>query len=109
MVFRNLKKLTDDAVALFSSGGKEIIFKPPYEECVKKFSQAFIQLLNIAPTVNSVSDLKDENEELEFIKAFRELIRIKNELTTFADFTFNDLSMKINCSKITKASIWTYI
>lgn len=93
VVFRNLKKLTDDAVALFSSGGKEIIFKPPYEECVKKFSQAFIQLLNIAPTVNSVSDLKDENEELEFIKAFRELIRIKNELTTFADFTFNDLSM----------------
>lgn len=93
VVFRNLKKLTDDAVALFSSGGKEVIFKPPYEECVKKFSQAFIQLLNIAPTVNSVSDLKDENEELEFIKAFRELIRIKNELTTFADFTFNDLSM----------------
>lgn len=93
VVFRNLKKATDDAVALFSSGGKEIIFKPPYEECVKKFSHAFIELLKITPTVNSVSDLKDENEELEFIKAFRELMRIKNELTTFADFSFNDLSM----------------
>ena len=106
VVFRNLKKLTDDAVALFSSGGKEIIFKPPYEECVKKFSQAFIQLLNIAPTVNSVSDLKDENEELEFIKAFRELIRIKNELTTFADFTFNDLSMNEQLFEDYKSKYW---
>jgi len=93
VVFRNLKKLTDDAVALFSNGGKEVIFKLPYEECVKKFSQAFIELLNIAPTVNSVSHLQDENEELEYIKAFRELMRIKNELTTFSDFTFDDLSM----------------
>jgi type I restriction enzyme R subunit len=43
--------------------------------------------------VNSVSDLKDENEELEYIKAFRELMRLKNVLTTFADFSFTDLSM----------------
>ncbi len=93
VVFRNLKKATDDAVALFSSGGNEVIFKPPYEECVAKFGQAFIELLKIALTVNSVSELKDENEELEFVKAFRELMRIKNELTTFSDFTFNDLSM----------------
>lgn len=93
VVFRNLKQATDDAVALFSSGGNEIIFKPPYEESVKKFSEAFKQLLNIAPTVDSVSELKDENEELEFIKAFRDLMRIKNELTTFADFTLDDLSM----------------
>jgi len=93
VVFRNLKKATDDAVALFSSGGNDVIFKLPYEQCIKKFGQAFIELLKIAPTVNSVSELKDENEELEFIKAFRELMRIKNELTTFSDFTFNDLSM----------------
>lgn len=93
VVFRNLKKATDDAVALFSSGGNEIIFKPPYEECVEKFGQAFIELLQTTPTVNSVSELKDENKELEFVKAFRELMRIKNELATFSDFTFDDLSM----------------
>ena len=94
IVFRNLKKATDDAITLFSNkDAKDIIIMQPYENYVKKFSQAFIDLLKIAPTVNSVSDLKDENEELEYIKAFRELMRLKNVLTTFADFSFNDLSM----------------
>jgi len=94
IVFRNLKRATDDAITLFSNkDAKDIIIMQPYENYVKKFSQAFIDLLKIAPTVNSVSDLKDENEELEYIKAFRELMRLKNVLTTFADFSFNDLSM----------------
>ena len=94
VVFRNLKQATDDAIALFSNkDAKDIIIMQPYEDYVKKFSQAFIQMLQIAPTVDSVSDLKDENEELEFIKAFRELMRIKNVLTTFADFNFDHLVM----------------
>ena len=45
----------------------------------------------IAPTVKSVDDLPSEKEELEFIKAFRELMRIKNVLITFADFSWEDL------------------
>lgn len=94
VVFRNLKQATDDAITLFSNkDAKDIIIMQPYEGYVKKFSQAFVELLKIAPTVNSVADLKDENEELEYIKAFRELMRLKNVLTTFADFSFNDLSM----------------
>ena len=94
VVFRNLKQATDDAIALFSNkDAKDIIIMQPYEDYVTKFSQAFTDLLKIAPTVNSVSDLKDENEELEYIKAFRELMRLKNVLTTFADFSFDDLSM----------------
>lgn len=94
VVFRNLKQATDDAITLFSNkDAKDIIIMQPYEDYVKKFSKAFVELLKIAPTVNSVADLKDENEELEYIKAFRELMRLKNVLTTFADFSFNDLSM----------------
>lgn len=94
VVFRNLKKATDDAVALFSNkDAKDIIMLEPYEEYVKKFTQAFIGLLNVAPTVNSVNDLVSEENELEFIKAFRELMRLKNVLTTFADFSFDDLVM----------------
>ncbi|MBN2221752.1 MAG: hypothetical protein JW708_06035, partial [Vallitaleaceae bacterium] len=71
---------------------EEIIMKP-YEEYVKKFNEAFIELLKIAPTVNSVNDLQTEEDELKFIKAFRELMRIKNILTTFADFKWEDLAM----------------
>lgn len=94
VVFRNLKQATDDAVALFSNkDAKDIIMLEPYEEYVKKFSQAFIDLLKVAPTVNSVNDLPSEVEELEFIKAFRELMRLKNVLTTFADFSFDHLVM----------------
>lgn len=94
VVFRNLKKATDEAVALFSNkDAKDIIMMEPYEVYVKKFTQAFIGLLNVAPTVNSVNDLVSETDELEFIKAFRELMRLKNVLTTFADFKWEDLVM----------------
>lgn len=92
--FRNLKKATDDAIALFSNkDAKEVIFIPPYEEFVNKFNLAFAELLKIAPTVKSVDLLESEVEELKFVKAFRELIRLQNTLVTFADFNFDDLAM----------------
>ena len=94
VVFRNLKKATDDAIALFSNkDAKDIIIIAPSEEYVEKFTAAFIDLLKITPTVDSVNKLKDEDQQLEFIKAFRELIRLKNVLTTFADFQWPDLAM----------------
>ena len=92
--FRNLKGATDDAISLFSNiNAKDEIIMQPYEEYVSKFNQAFITLLQITPTVNSVNDLQDEEKELEFIKAFRELMRLKNVLATFTEFDFSDLSM----------------
>lgn len=92
--FRNLKQATDDAITLFSNiNAKDEIIMQPYEDYVQKFNEAFIKLLQIAPTVNSVNDLPSEVEELEFIKAFRELMRIKNVLGTFTEFTFEDVSM----------------
>jgi len=92
--FRNLKGATDEAISLFSNiNAKDEIIMQPYEEYVAKFNQAFIALLQIAPTVNSVNDLPSEEKELEFIKAFRELMRLKNVLATFTEFDFVDLSM----------------
>ena len=94
VVFRNLKQATDDAIALFSNkDAKDIIIMEPYEDYVRKFGIAFSDLLKITPTINSVNDLPSETEELEFIKAFRELMRIKNVLTSFADFSFDHLAM----------------
>ena len=92
--FRNLKEATDDAIALFSNpDAKDEIIMQPYKEYVTSFNKAFIGLLQIAPTVDSVTDLPSEEEELQFIKAFRELMRLNNVLTTFTEFTFDDLSM----------------
>lgn len=94
IVFRNLKNATDEAITLFSNKEAiEVIIMKPYEDYVKKFNEAFIELIKITPTVNSVNDLKSEDDELEFIKAFRELMRIKNILTAFADFKWEDLAM----------------
>lgn len=95
IAFRNLKYATDEAITLFSNKEAiEVIIMKPYEEYVKKFNDAVIELLKVAPTVNSVDDLQTEYDELEFIKSFRELIRIKNILTAFADFNWADLAIE---------------
>lgn len=94
VVFRNLKKATDEAITLFSNKEAiEVIIMEPYEDYVGKFDAAFIELLKITPTVNSVNGLVSEEDELEFIKAFRELMRLKNVLDTFSDFNWEDLAM----------------
>ena len=92
--FRNLKKATDDAILLFSNkDAKEIIIMEPYEDYVTQFNTAVGTLMGITPTIKSIDSLVDENAELEFIKAFRELIRLKNVLIAFADFSWVDLMM----------------
>jgi type I restriction enzyme R subunit len=94
VVFRNLKKATDDAITLFSNKEAiEVIIMQPYEDYVEKFDETYNKLLDITPTVDSVNDLVSEEDELEFIKAFRELIRLKNTITTFANFDWEDLAM----------------
>ena len=94
VVFRNLKKVTDEAITLFSNKEaiEDIIMKP-YEDYIKKFNEAYINLLKITPTVKSVDNLVSEEDELEFIKAFREVMRLKNTMGTFADFDWEDLAM----------------
>lgn len=92
--FRNLKKATDDAIALFSNkDAKEVILMEPYENYVEKFREALEKMKQIAPTVDSVNDLRSEEEEFEFVKAFRELLRLKNVLSGFADFDENEIGI----------------
>lgn len=93
--FRNLKKATDDAITLFANKeAEEIIIMEPYEEYVDIFNKAFAALLTVTPDVTSVDGLSDESQELEFIKAFRDLMRLKNQLSTFVDFTWEHLDME---------------
>lgn len=94
VTFRNLKTRTDQAITLFSNKDAiEVIIMKPYEDYAEKFNQAVGELLNITPTTDSVNDLISEEDELKFIQAFRSLLRIKNMLSTFSDFKWEDLEM----------------
>jgi type I restriction enzyme R subunit len=92
--FRNLKQATDEAIALFSKkDAKEAIMIGPYEEYVGKFNDALGEMRKLVPTVGSVDALADENEELHFVQYFRQLLRLRNILESFSDFSFMDLAM----------------
>jgi type I restriction enzyme R subunit len=95
LAFRNLKQDTDDAIALFSDkNAKETIIIAPYEVQVKEFNEAYKKLMVIAPTIDSVNDLETEEDELEFAKAFRDVMRLKNVLSTFIEFAWQDVYME---------------
>jgi type I restriction enzyme R subunit len=94
VAFRNLKKATDEAITLFSNvDAIDVIIMEPFEDYVEKFNQAVTKLKEITPTIDSVDNLQTEEDELKFIKSFRELMRLKTVLTTFSDFSFDDLGL----------------
>lgn len=92
--FRNLKAATDQAIELFANKDAiEDIVLAPYENYLERFAKAAENLQAITPTVESVDDLLTEEDEAKFIQAFREIIRLKNVLDCFTQFSFDDLPM----------------
>lgn len=92
--FRNLKAKVDEAIALFSNkDADETILIAPYQEYVDRFNEAVMELLKIAPTPSAVDKLVSEDDILAFVRAFRELIRIRNVLTSFTEFCDDDLAL----------------
>jgi len=92
--FRNLKKATDDAITLFSNKEaiEEVVVKP-YEDYIERFNKAVENVLSIAPAFDDVNELISETDQMEFVKAFRELMRVRNVLMTFTEFDHDDLLM----------------
>ena len=92
--FRNLKLATDKALALFGDeNAKEIVFKKPFDEQKNDFENKLKELREKVPTVASVDNLQGEEEKAIFVKSFRDLLRIKSSLETFAEFSFNELGI----------------
>lgn len=92
--FRNLKEATDKALALYGDeNAKEVVFKKPYEEQKKEFEEKLAKLREEAPSVDSVDGLQGEQEKANFVQSFRDLLRIKSSLETFAEFSFEDLGI----------------
>lgn len=94
LVFRNLKDATDKAITLFSNKEAiEEIILPPFEAIAKRFDEALQDLLEVAPTPQSVDGLISEEDEAAFIQAFRALLRAKNVLESFTDFDWATLGI----------------
>ena len=92
--FRNLKEKVDEAIALFSNrDAKDQILIEPYETYVDRFNEAVKLLMDVAATPGAVDKLESEEDTFAFVQAFRELMRLRNVLTTFAEFRDDDLAM----------------
>jgi type I restriction enzyme R subunit len=94
LAFRNLKEATDKAITLFSNKEAiEEIILPPFEAIAKRFDEALQELLKIAPTPQNVDELVSEEDEAAFIQAFRALLRAKNVLESYTDFSWAALGI----------------
>jgi type I restriction enzyme R subunit len=94
MCYRNLKPQADEAFTLFSNKQpKEYIEVPDLNGLAEDFSKALEALKAIAPDVQSVDHLPDEDAQAGFVKRFRLLMRLKNQLETFSGFDINVLGM----------------
>lgn len=92
--FRNLKDKTDEAITLFSNKEAidEIIVEP-YETYVSKFNEAVEKMLELVPQVRSVDDLYTEEDKMQFILAFRNLMRLYKKMSHYTEFTWEDLEI----------------
>ncbi|OUR90918.1 deoxyribonuclease HsdR [Flavobacteriales bacterium 34_180_T64] len=94
LAFRNLKKATDDAITLFSNKeALETVLMPSYDAIAEKFDEALKNLRNIAPSYESVDDFPSEEEDAQFVQAFRKLMRSMNVLQSYTDFEWDDLTI----------------
>lgn len=92
--FRNLKPNTDQAITLFSNKEAiETILLAPYEDYLDQFNAAVAALRDIASTPGAVDGLKSEVDQLAFVRAFRDLIRLRNVLTSFTEFDAKALDL----------------
>ena len=88
--YRNLKKQTDDALALFSKAQDTSgIIVPDYDFFVEKFNEMVIKLKEIAATPAAVDTMQSEDDQKLFVVTFRELTKYLQSLHTFIEFNFD--------------------
>lgn len=95
--YRNLKKNTDDALALFSqSNDTDGILAKSFEYYVQKFNELAIKLKEIAPMPSSVDMIMDEETQKNFVVTFRELSKYLLSLQTFVEFKIERDSIEMS-------------
>lgn len=85
--YRNLKQATDKALRLFSDKKPfSNVTIPEMSVFLGQYETAVAQLKTLTPNCQNVDDLKLEAEQLKFVEAFREVLRLNNLLNMFTEF-----------------------
>jgi len=92
--FRNLKKATDQAIRLYSDkDALETVLMKSFDEYLDQFNTLLSILETSYPTMESVDKLEGEEAKKGFIELFRNLLRIKTRLNSFAEFSFEKVAL----------------
>ena len=93
--FTNLKDNVDNAIALFSDPDAiDGIIIPPYETFVKWFNEDLKRLFKLVKTAAEALELQSEKDKESFVLIFRDLIRNKNKLDIFTEFSWDDVNIE---------------
>ncbi len=87
--FRDLEQETNDALALFGNkDAKSIVLLKPYAEYYGEYQERVEKLAGNYPLSQPIVG---EAAQIEFIKVFGSILRLKNILTSFDDFAGNEI------------------
>ena len=94
VAFRDLKSNVDEALELFGDRDKnDIVLKKEYKEIKKEFIEKFNQFKSTFTSPKEVLNLKSEEKKIEFVKSFRELLKLNSSLETYTEFSFDDVEV----------------
>ena len=97
--FRNQQQETDEAIQLFSEGDKETIREvwlvEPAKNILQKYEEKVQDLKNLMSwnegiNTDDVANLNTDGEKVAFIQAFKEVQRLKTQLSQYTDLTDDD-------------------
>lgn len=92
--FRNLKEETDKALRLYSNAeALETVIMRPYDELAKEFNEKALKLLAFVEDPQKVDQLQGEDAKLQFVQLFRDLLRLNSRISTYSEFSFDDLAI----------------
>ena len=97
--FRNQQQETDEAIQLFSEGDKETIREvwlvEPAKNILQKYEEKVQDLKNLMSwnegiNTDDVANMNTDGEKVAFIQAFKEVQRLKTQLSQYTDLTDED-------------------
>lgn len=97
VAYRNLKEKTDEAIELFSkTDNTDTVLSLSFQAYLTKFKQALIELFELAKTPQAVDQLEREEDQRDFVIAYRELAKHMQKLKTFDEFAFDKETLGID-------------